>query len=121
MGHARLRTSVAAGQVHRCRQHWETHSQNIRTSTLLRRVGSRRLPGARDNARAPIVMWRASYLLVRGNWYHATRLRGSQAVETILLSGGLCAPPRAWSFGCFLDGMYAACSGDVKNLANECG
>jgi len=84
----------------------------------MRRVGGRRLPGVRDNARVPTIMWRASYLLVQGKWYHATRLKGSQAVGTMLLSEGPCAPPRAWSFGCFLVVMYAACSGVVKNFAN---
>jgi hypothetical protein len=57
--------SVAAGQGARARSIVATSDRPThKVFELLRQVGARRLPEARDNARVPL-LWRACYILVQ--------------------------------------------------------
>lgn len=114
---AYLRMSIAAGQSAKsivATSDRPTH----KVFELLRQVGARRLPEARDNARVPL-LWRACYILVQCE-NNGIMVHGSEAHKQWKRCFYRKAHARHRAIGAvafILVVMYAACSGVVKNFA----
>lgn len=116
--HARLRMSVAAGQVYRCRQHYcgrPTHKySNFHTPASSRRSA---IAWTRDNDYCVACFLPLSARKMV-SCYAAQRLASSRNDTSIGRPMRATTRLELWLFFVV---MYAACSEDVKNFANECG